>query len=310
MKNEGRLCGRTVMGCCVDGQQVYVPGINGINVAPIQRCEEEVRVNIIMGPFFLGGLALRSWTIAPRVTAGVLAAIAAAAMRIMLTRRKSRIMQTAHVERSFAHKRRRGSLYLVQRTGSERLPAQQHWPRPSSPSIPPPGSIRVSREHRRALTTAPHVHSGPHGPPGHRLLEARAYDAMAPLDCGSWDMRSAHAYAEMVATATACCREHRLWEDSTFPRSSVPSSDGIRWLSLSQLFGESPHRWPDGRRSHLYAYSHHASEIAGAAPPGGVLQGAIGDCYLLSAVAAVFASASGVEARRKPRPIDKAVDLV
>ena len=36
---------------------------------------------------------------------------------------------------------------------------------------------RMSREHRRSLRTTPRVESGPHRAPGHRLIEARAYDA-------------------------------------------------------------------------------------------------------------------------------------
>ena len=153
---------------------------------------------------------------------------------------------------------------------------------------------RMSRPHRMNMRTTPHIDSGPHLAPGQRLLEARAYDAT--IDGQSWDEPSTvGSYDAMVTVATECCADGLLWCDDAFPRTGVPS--GTRWLPLSELFGRAPHKWPDGRSSHLYAYSHHASEIAGAAPPGSVLQGALADCHLLSAVAAVFASSCGVEAR-------------
>ena len=148
---------------------------------------------------------------------------------------------------------------------------------------------QISGPHRRAMRTAPHVDSGPKVSPGHRLLEARAYDATA--DDESWDEPNiGSSYEHMVGVAGACCSDDELWKDDAFDRSKLGehSSDRVRWLSLSELFGDAPHRWPDGRRSYLYAYSHHAGELTGAvltaSAPGTVLQGAVGDCYLLSAV--------------------------
>lgn len=102
----------------------------------------------------------------------------------------------------------------------------------------------------------------------------------------------------MLRLAEECVREGRLWHDAEFAREGVPADAGgegadgdcavgegdvgesavaggegaVRWLSLAELFGDAPHVWPDGRRSYLYMYSHHASELAGAKPPGGVMQ--------------------------------------
>ena len=129
----------------------------------------------------------------------------------------------------------------------------------------------------------------------------------APLAVGA-QRRGGH---RLKAEAAACRRECRLWRDPNFEHApaslareagslaepSAELSDGsgrpgaldaVRWLNLRELYG-APHRWPGGRASHLYAYEHHAVELHDeAAQMGQVVQGGVGNCYFLSAVAAAM----------------------
>ena len=108
-------------------------------------------------------------------------------------------------------------------------------------------------------------------------------------------------YDGLVLEAIRCCHEGLLWRDADFPCAGELEELGehVHWKSLADIFGwPPPHVWPDGRRSYLYSYSHHASELHHAPPPGHALQGNLGDCYLLSAVAAVIGSRCGAAVRR------------
>eukprot|EP00966_Prymnesium_polylepis_P275040 6355329-Prymnesium_polylepis.1 len=161
-------------------------------------------------------------------------------------------------------------------------------PRSKQAAELPMARRRRSHEHRRAeLTSA--VRHAPPPPPTRRLLEARthAHDAASSASfVAPW-----HA---MQATHDACVAAGRLWRDPAFPHdcsSLAVADDGgssaaaeVRWLSLSELYGE-PHVWLDGRSSFLYAYGRHAKELPDALPPGDAIQGSLGDCFLLSAVA-------------------------
>ena len=187
----------------------------------------------------------------------------------------------------------RGDFLLRRRSTASLLPLE-----PDSPPRP----LRMSREHLRALRSTPTAHSGPQSTPSHRLLEARTFDAM---DADAWDMPNACTYERLLDEARDCCRAGRLWRDEAFLKGGLQTVDGgIAWVHLSELF-PNPHVWPDGRRSYLYSYLHHASEVLDAPLPGGVQQGAAGDCYLLSAVSAAISSAhsgGGQPTRPGPRP--------
>ena len=103
----------------------------------------------------------------------------------------------------------------------------------------------------------------------------------------------------MAEEAKACREACRLWRDPDFgpaqggcdPVADSHSSEDVRWLSLRELCGE-PHRWPGGRRSYLYAYERHAAEVDDFSQPALPIQGSVGNCYLLSAVAATMGDRS------------------
>ena len=109
--------------------------------------------------------------------------------------------------------------------------------------------------------------------------------------------RRAVASAGSGATPTLSTRPPRWREAGSLAEPSAELSDGsgrpgaldaVRWLNLRELYG-APHRWPGGRASHLYAYEHHAVELHDeAAQMGQVVQGGVGNCYFLSAVAAAM----------------------
>ena len=189
-------------------------------------------------------------------------------------------------------------------------------PRPHLSSLRPAAQAVIAS---RRMRPAPPLDAGKPRPPSYRLLEARAHSyvpSTAEDDDDACVRRSpwapnAEEWHRLKAEAAACRRECRLWRDPNFEHApaslareagslaepSAELSDGsgrpgaldaVRWLNLRELYG-APHRWPGGRASHLYAYEHHAVELHDeAAQMGQVVQGGVGNCYFLSAVAAAM----------------------